>query len=152
MTTAVSTTASTRPASATRRRRALVVAGAALAPSSVWLLAQATSTDLTVTLAGQPPMTISLPFVVVTAMAAGLVGWAALVVAQRTTRHPRTTWTCLALAALLGSFGPLAIAETSTTTRTFLALMHVAVAAVLIVGLRGTVAAHVPTNAERSHA
>jgi hypothetical protein len=55
--------------------------------------------------------------------------------------------TALAVAALLGSFGPVAAAQTDPTTRVFLALMHLAVAAVLIVGLRRTI----PANAERSH-
>jgi hypothetical protein len=55
--------------------------------------------------------------------------------------------TALAGTALLVSFGPVAAAQTDPTTRVFLALMHLAVAAVLIVGLRRTTHA----NAERSH-
>ncbi|HEX5993561.1 MAG TPA: DUF6069 family protein [Jiangellales bacterium] len=141
MTTAAPVPASTRPPVAVRKRRALTAAGATLAATGVWLLAQATGTELTVTMAGQPPMTISLPFVVVTALAASLAGWAALAVLQRVARRGRALWTVLAIAALLVSFGPVAAAQTNAAARTLLALMHLAVAAVLIPGLVATVAA-----------
>lgn len=149
MTTAASVPASTRPVPAVRKRRALAVAGAALAPTAVWLVAQATGNELEVTLAGQPPMVVNLPFVVVTALAASLAGWGALAVLQRVTSHPRTLWTGLAVAALLVSFGPVAIMETNAAARTFLALMHVTVAAVLVPGLRGTVPARGSADAQR---
>jgi Family of unknown function (DUF6069) len=151
MTIPVSVPAPTRPATSTHKRHALAVAGAALAPTVVWLLAQATGTELKVSLAGQPPMVVSLPFVVATAAAASLAGWGALAVLRRVTSHPRRLWTCLALAALLLSFGPVAAVETSTAARTYLALMHIAVATILILGLRGTVAAHRPADAKQSH-
>jgi hypothetical protein len=108
----------------------------------VWLLAQATGTELKVTLTSQPPMIISLPFVIGTALAASLAGWGVLAVLQRTTIHARALWTSLALAALLASFGPVGIVETSGGTRAFLALMHITVATVLILGLRGSLAAN----------
>jgi Family of unknown function (DUF6069) len=151
MTTAVSASTSTRPATGPGRRRVLAVAGAALAPTAVWLLAQATGTELKVTLAGQPPMVISLPVVIGTALAASLAGWVVLAVLQRTTRHARALWTGLAIAALLASFGPVAIVETNAGVRALLALMHVTVATVLILGLRGTVPAHRAANAGGSH-
>jgi Family of unknown function (DUF6069) len=150
MSTATSVSASTRPPAAVRKRRALTVAGATLAPTAVWLIARATGTDLKVAMAGQPPMVINLPFVVVTALAAALAGWAALVVLQRITSHGRTLWTGIAVAALLVSFGPVATVETTTAARAFLALMHAAVAAVLIPGLRVTAAAHGSPDVERS--
>jgi hypothetical protein len=149
MTTAASVPASTRPATAVRKRRALAVAGAALAPTAVWLLAHVTGNELEVTLAGQPPMVVNLPFVVVTALAASLAGWAALAVLQRVSSHARTLWTGLAVAALLTSFAPLATVETNGAARTFLALMHVTVAAVLIPGLRGTLPARRMVDTER---
>jgi Family of unknown function (DUF6069) len=150
MTTAVSVPRKTLPTTAVRRRRALTVTGAALAPTAVWLLAQATGTELKVTLAGQPPMVVSVPIIVVTALAASLAGWAALAVLRRTTSHARTLWTGLAVAALLASFGPVAIVQTNAAARTFLALMHLTVATVLILGLRGTIPAHTPADTERS--
>jgi hypothetical protein len=149
MTTPASVSASTRPATAVRKRRTFAVAGAALAPTAVWLVAQATGTELEVSLTGQPPMVVSLPFVVVTALAAALAGWGALAVLQRVTSRGRMLWTGLAVAALFVSFGPVATVETSAAARTFLALMHVAVAAVLIPGLRGTVPARGSADTER---
>lgn len=151
MTTADSTSTSTRPATGPGMRRALAVVGATLAPTGVWLLAQATGTELKVTLASQPPMVISLPFVIGTALAASLAGWGALAVLQRTTSHARALWTGLAIAALLASFGPVAIVETTAGARALLALMHVTVATVLILGLRGTVPAHRSATAGRIH-
>lgn len=149
MTTPASVSASTRPATAVLKRRALAVVGAALAPTAVWLVAQAAGNELEVSLAGQPPMVVSLPFVVVTALAASLAGWGALAVLQRVTSHARTLWTGLAVAALLASLGPVATVETSAAVRTFLALMHVAVAAVLVPGLRGTLPARGMVDTER---
>ncbi|MPZ28415.1 MAG: hypothetical protein GEV12_18905 [Micromonosporaceae bacterium] len=134
-----------------RRRRALVLAGATLAPVVPWLVARATGTELEVTLGGQPSMVISLPLVIITALAASLAGWAVLAVLQRVSHSGRTgraVWTGLAVAGLLGSFLPLAATEASGATKVYLALAHVAVAAVLIPGLRATVpsreAARVP--------
>ncbi len=151
MTTAPAVTAPPHPATAVRTRGALVVAGATLAPAAVWLIARAAGTTFTLTLAGQPPMTIDLPFVVVTALAASLAGWAARAVLQRATSHARVLWTGLAVAALLLSFGPVAAAQTDPATRAFLALMHLAVAAVLIIGLRRTVPTHEAADPQRSH-
>ncbi|MGH3679137.1 MAG: DUF6069 family protein [Natronosporangium sp.] len=135
-----------------RRRRALTVAGATLAPVVPWLVAQVTGTELEVTLGGQAPMVIGLPIVLGTALAAALAGWAALAVLRRVSRHGRAVWTGLAVAGLLGSFLPLASAEASGATTTYLALAHVAVAAVLIPGLRGTVPSRPAGATERSRA
>lgn len=149
MTTPTSVSASPRPPAAVRKRRALTVAGATLAPTAVWLVARATGTELKVTMAGQLPMVVNLPFVVVTALAAALAGWGALAVLQRVTSRGRTLWTGIAVAALLVSFGPVATVGTNTAARTFLALMHVAVAAILIPGLRVTAPAHGSPDVER---
>jgi hypothetical protein len=122
-----------------RRRRLLTLAGATLAPTLLWLLAKATGTELEVTVGGQPPMVITLPLVIAAALGASLAGWAALAVLRRVTGRGRVVWTARAVLALLLSLGPLATADTSPAARTYLVLMHVAVAAVLIPGLRGTV-------------
>jgi hypothetical protein len=70
---------------------------------------------------------------------------------QRMTGHARALWTTLAIAALLASFGPIAIVRTNAEVRTILALMHVIVATVLILGLRRTVPAHWTAETGRSH-
>ena len=57
----------------------------------------------------------------------------------------------LAGAALLASLGPAATVQANAAVRTMLALMHVSVATVLILGLRRTVPAHRSTETGRSH-
>lgn len=147
--TTTSTSTATAPAGV-RRRLALTIAGATLAPVLPWLAAQATGTELEVIIAGQPPMVVGLPAILATALAAALAGWAALAVLHRVTRRGRAVWTGLALAVLIGSFLPLATVETSGAARTYLALAHITVAAVLIPGLRGTVpAGRVASNGSR---
>jgi tagatose-1,6-bisphosphate aldolase len=86
-----------------------------------------------------------------TALAASLAGWATLAMLQRMTGHARALWTSLASAALLASFGPVAIAQSNADVRTMLAMMHVSVATVLILGLRRTVPAHRSAETGRSH-
>ena len=142
MAVAVSPSISIPASTGVGRRRALTVAGATLAPTAVWLLAQATGIELEVTIAGRPPVVIGLPLVVATALAASLAGWAALAVLQQITGHVGALWTGLAITALLASIGPVATAQATAQTRTLLALMHVLVATVLILGLRGTLPAH----------
>jgi hypothetical protein len=146
MATVVTPSTSIRASTGVGKRRALAVGGAALAPTTVWLLAQVTGVELEVIMAGQPPMVISLPFVVATALAASLAGWAALALLQRMIGRARALWTGLAITALLASFGPVAIAEATAETRILLALMHIVVAGVLILGMRGTVPAHGSTD------
>jgi Kef-type K+ transport system membrane component KefB len=126
------TTAAPVARRATIRRRAFVVVGATAAAAAVWLAARAAGTDFRVSLGAQPAMTIGLPLVLVTAFAVSLAGWAALAVLERWARRGRIWWRGLASAVLLASFGPVLSAQTDDGTRLALALMHVAVAAVLI--------------------
>lgn len=121
---------------AARRARAITVTVATAAAGAVWLVAAIAGTTLTVTMPGQPPMTIGLPLVIATALAASLAGWGSLALLERLTKHARTWWTVLAIAALLASFGPPLTAQTTGAVRLTLVLMHTAVAAVLISGLR----------------
>lgn len=126
----------TRPA----LRRGMVVVAATAAAVLAWLLTLVTGTDLEVTAPDQPPMAVGFPQVLAVAAGASLAGWAALALLRRLTRHGRTAWTALALAVLLLSFLAVASVETTAPARVHLALMHVAVAAVLVPGLRRTVA------------
>lgn len=148
----MSTTAeSVRPVPLPRARRsgrALIVAGAAGAAILVWLVARLLGTPFEVRMPGQQPTVIGLWMVLVTATLAALAGWVALAVLERLTRHPRTTWTVLAILALAASFIPLTQAELGGDTRVALGLMHLAVAAVLIPGMRRTT--HRPIRRTRS--
>src|SRR6266508_1043318 len=87
----------THRAAAIRRRRALTVAGATAAAAAVWLVARAAGTEPTVTMGAYAPMTIGLPMVVLTALAASSAAWIAVSVLQRLTRHARGLWPALAL-------------------------------------------------------
>jgi Family of unknown function (DUF6069) len=69
----------------------------------------------------------------------GLAGWALLALLARFTARARTIWTAIAvLFALLSLAGPLSILATTEANVLALALMHLAVAAVLIPILAGT--------------
>lgn len=128
-----------RPSRTSRRRTRLTVAGATLAPVVPWLLAQATGTELEPIVNGEP-FPVTLPLVIVAALFASVVGWAALAVLRRRSDRAAGIWTWLAIVALVGSLVPFPGLEAETAAKVYLALMHVAVAVVLIPGLRGTVA------------
>jgi uncharacterized protein DUF6069 len=136
------TTASATTSRLTRATSAAPVAvvGATGAAVAVWLIAWLSGTELRITPPGQPAMVVALPAVAGTALAAGLVGWVALAFLRRVTRRARTPWTALAVAALVASFAPILSVQASVGVRAILGLMHVAVAAVLVPGLRRTVA------------
>lgn len=124
----------------TSRTRALLVGGATLAPAVIYGISRLAGTDLTVTMSGQPPLQITLPFVVITAVAAALAGWALLATLERFISRARMVWTAVAVVALFASFAmPLTVAAGGAVRITLL-LMHVAVGAVLIPGLRSTAA------------
>jgi hypothetical protein len=106
----------------------------------VWIAAQATGVELEVATTWVPPMVIGLPMVASAALAASLAGWGALALLERLTSRARRIWTTVAVATLLISLTPLPAAEAATGTRAFLALMHIAVGAVLIPGLRADAA------------
>lgn len=132
-------TLTTRP----RRARALAVVAAALAALAVWLV---TDPLLGIDLAGptrpgsQELMSITPALVAGTSLVVALAGWALLALLERFTARARTIWTAIAvLFALLSLAGPLsALASTSAANALALALMHLAVAAVLIPMLAGT--------------
>lgn len=86
-----------KPAHATartsrRRARATAVAAAILAPTAVWLVAvPLLGVDLQVAQpGGRSPAQITLPLVLVTALAASLAGWGLLALLERLTRRART--------------------------------------------------------------
>src|SRR5690606_8296679 len=125
----------------TLTRRALVVAGAALAPAAIWLVAHAAGVRPEVAFAGQPWTPVDLPAAVIFAAVGSLAGWAALAVLERLTRHGRALWTLLAALVLLGSLVPPLAVQASVATRLTLVAMHLAVGLVLVPGLLGAVRA-----------
>lgn len=123
-----------------RARRPLVIAGGAAAALALWVVA---GPLLGADLAALPSpeassaVEITASSVLISSLAAGLVGWALLAVLERITAHAATAWRWLAGAVTVLSLGgPLTLAEGTAATVT-LTLLHLVVAAVLIPALPG---------------
>lgn len=118
----------------TRRRtaRALTVFGAVLATLAVWAIAvPLVGADLIVNSG------TSRTHVEPVSALAGLTGWALLALLQRWSARPIAIWTGIAVAVLvLSLLGPLG--GVTVAAKLALAAMHLAAAAVLILGLRRT--------------
>lgn len=111
----------------------LAVGGAVLATALLWTAAQILGIELRVDPRnGRPPGLISLPFAAALTLAVSAVGWGVRALLDRLIRRASAVWTVLATLALLASFLPLFAVEATGAAKTILALMHVAVAAVLI--------------------
>jgi Family of unknown function (DUF6069) len=125
------------------RARALAVVAAVLAALAVWLVADPL---LGVELAAptrpgsKQLLSITPALVAGTSLVAALAGWGLLALLERFTARPRTSWTAIAVGVGVVSLaGPLStIAPTTVANAVSLALMHLAVAAVLIPGLAAT--------------
>jgi hypothetical protein len=103
---------------------------------AIWAIASAAGAELTVNYPGQPIQKITIVSVVIAALVGSLAGWGLLALLRRFTTKARATWTVIAIvAALLSLAGPLS-AIASAGTKASLVAMHLAVATVMIVGLR----------------
>jgi Family of unknown function (DUF6069) len=123
---------------ATTRARLVTVAGAVLAAVVVWLAAvPLLGTELAVTQPGRPVQPVGPGMVIGAALAAALAAWGLLAILERLTRRARVVWTSVALVALALSVVPPLISGTTSGGKVALALMHLAVAAVLVPGLGG---------------
>lgn len=112
---------------------ALAVGGAVLATALLWTAAQILGIELRVDPRnGRPPGVISLPFAATLTLAVSAVSWGVRTLLDRLIRPASVVWTVLAILVLLASFLPLFAVEATGAAKTILALMHVAVAAVLI--------------------
>ncbi len=139
-------TATVRPSapSAARptARRAAAVAGAVVAPVLIWVAATLLGVDLAVRQGSPTPVPVGLVAVVGASLLASLVGWGLLALLERWTARAARWWTTVAVVVLVLSLsGPLTGAV-DLTSGIVLALMHVAVAAVLVPVLRGTSVRH----------
>lgn len=115
------------------------MAAAALAPVTVWLVVDPLLGHRVQIADGDQTLDIGAGAVVVVALLASLSGWGLLAALERFgVRRPRVIWTAVAGAVLVVSFLPLTGDGMDGRTRTALALMHLAVAAVLIPGLGGS--------------
>jgi hypothetical protein len=120
-----------------RRNRILGVAGATLAAAAVWAIeVPLLGLRLQTQFGNTAPQDVGIGLVVVSALGGSLAGWGLLALLERRYARARTIWTWIALAFLLVSFSAPLSAGTTTTTKFALAMMHLAVAAVLIPTLR----------------
>ncbi len=126
------TTTSTSPTTSLRAS-ALAVGGAVLATALPWTVAQIAGVELRVDPGnGQPAQVISLPLAFVVTLTVALLAWGVRALLERLTRRAAVMWTVLAALVLLVSFIPLSYVDASGAAKVTLALMHLAVAAVLI--------------------
>ncbi|MEU0178038.1 DUF6069 family protein [Streptomyces massasporeus] len=121
-----------------RRRRSGVTALTVLSPVLVWLVADPLLGHRLRIADGEQTLDIGAVPVAVVALFASLSGWGLLAALERCgVRRARAIWTAVAGAVLAVSFLPLLGDGMDGGTRASLALMHLAVAAVLIPGLGG---------------
>ncbi|MEV4680737.1 DUF6069 family protein [Streptomyces kurssanovii] len=119
-----------------RTRRLGVTALAVLAPVLVWLVADPLLGHRLRIADGEQTLDLGAVPVAVVALLASLSGWGLLAVLERFgKRRARAIWTGVAGAVLAASFLPFFGDGMDGGTRVSLALMHLAVAAVLIPGL-----------------
>ncbi|WP_261720443.1 DUF6069 family protein [Streptomyces sp. FZ201] len=120
----------------TRTRRLAATALAVLAAVLVWLVADPLLGHRLRMADGEETLDITAGPVVFVALLASLAGWGLLAVLERfVAARARTVWISAAGAVLAVSFLPFLGDGMDGGTRLTLALMHVAVAAVLIPGL-----------------
>ena len=115
------------------------VLGATAAATALWAVATIAGAELTVSFGpGQPIQKVTVVNVVVAALVGSLAGWGLFALLRRFTAKALTVWTVIAIVGVLVSLaGPLS-AIASAGTKVALAAMHLAVATVVIVGLRRT--------------
>ncbi|MGA8427765.1 MAG: DUF6069 family protein [Candidatus Dormiibacterota bacterium] len=136
----MTTTSASYTAQATARPtwlRAISVVGASLAAVAVWAIAvPLLGTHLLVRFGSGSALGIGIESVVGASLTASLLGWGFLSFLERRTPRAWTIWSRVAVVVLLVSLTLPLSAGANISTKAALALMHLAVAAVLILGLR----------------
>ena len=120
-----------------RRVRGVAVAAAVLTTGTLYVAGRALGTDFKLTDPGKAEAhQLILPEIAVFTLVFALLGWGTLALLERFTRRATTTWTALAGAVLLLSLVPIVLEQATTDTKVLLAMIHTAVAAVLVPALR----------------
>ncbi|MGV9823411.1 DUF6069 family protein [Nocardia xishanensis] len=127
------TTTSTNQANPSLVRYAYAVGGAVLVTALLWVAAHSLGVELLVdSRNGQPAQVVGLPQVVGSTLVVSLLASATRRWLNRFADRAATIWTRLTLTVLLVSLAPMAYVQASGSTKATLALMHLAVAAVLV--------------------
>jgi hypothetical protein len=136
----MATTMTAKSVAATPRlglTRTLTIAGAAAAAVAVWAIAVGVFGEhLTFRFGNAAPQTLAVGFVIGASLLGGLLGWGVLTLLERRIARARAIWTAAAGVVLIASLTLPLIAATTVSAKLVLAVMHVAVAGVLILGLR----------------
>lgn len=124
------------------RTRIAAVAGATVAALAVWTIASPLAGVNLEVRSGDTTQAVGAGPVIGVSLLASLLGWGLLALLEKRTARARGIWTVIAVAVLVLSLGgPLSSGVTGAAKVT-LALLHVAVAAVLIPSLRRTSPTH----------
>lgn len=116
---------------------ALTVAGAVAAAVVVWALeVPVLGAHLVIRFGSGAPQTVGVGFIVAGSLVGSALGWGLLALLEHRTARARTIWTAAAIGVLLLSLSLPVIAGTTLSTKLGLAVMHLAVGAVIIPGLR----------------
>jgi predicted permease len=143
MATSTATDYSTSAITSRTWNRALGVGAAILASAAVWVIAvPLLGAHLLIRFGSSAPQTVGVGYVVGATLLASLAGWGLLALLEHRTARARSIWTVAAVVVLLISLTLPLTAGTTTASKVVLALMHIAVAAVLIPVLRGGSAPH----------
>ncbi|MFX0574544.1 DUF6069 family protein [Nocardia nepalensis] len=127
------TTTSTRQASPSVLRYAFAIGAAVLVTALLWAAAYSLGIELRVDPRnGQPVQVVGLPIVAGSTLVVSLLASATRKWLDRFTDRAPTAWTRLGLTVLLVSLAPLTYVQASGSAKAMLALMHLAVAAVLV--------------------
>jgi hypothetical protein len=119
------------------RARVLGVLGATLAAGAVWALAvPVLGVHLMTRFGNADAQNVGIGLVLTASLTGSLAGLGLLVVLEKVTSRAITVWTAVAVAVLLASLSLPLIAGTTTSAKGALALMHIAVASVLITAFR----------------
>lgn len=123
----------TSPAPSPLRRRALGVAAAVGGALIIWAIGALAGVDYTIKSPGRPATVIGAGAIVMFALGAALLGWAALALLERfATRVARPVWISLAVVVTVLSFAPVLSVEATGGAKLALGATHVAVAVALI--------------------
>lgn len=125
------------PANRVTRTRALSIAGAVLAAVAVWAIAVPLSgTHLLIRFGSGAAQGVGIDYVIGASLAASLAGWSLLALLERRTPRALRIWTGIAFVVVVLSLSLPLTAGATLSSKVALALMHVAVAAVLIPAMR----------------
>ena len=119
------------------RSRALGVLGATLSAVAVWAVAvPVLGVHLAIRFGNADAQNVGIGLVVIASLIGSSAGLGLLVALEKISSRATTIWTAVSIAALVISLSFPLVAGTTISAKASLALMHIAVATILIATLR----------------